>query len=58
MPKSNTDYWKPKLLKNVERDREHLKQLEANGWSVEVVWECETKDAEELRSRLTRFLDG
>lgn len=43
MPKSKPDYWKPKLARNVERDRQHQAELEANGWSVLIVWECETK---------------
>ena len=37
-PSSNQDYWRSKILRNVERD-----QLEALGWKVIVVWECELK---------------
>ncbi|MGY3134575.1 DNA mismatch endonuclease (patch repair protein) [Bradyrhizobium sp. USDA 4501] len=55
-PKSNTDYWNPKLTRNKERDAERIASLEANGWNVLVVWECETKDAKALQSRLRKFL--
>lgn len=40
-PKSNTDYWEPKLKRNVERDRENIQKLEQMGWRTFVVWECE-----------------
>jgi hypothetical protein len=32
------------------------KSLEAAGWHVLFVWECETRDAEGLRARLETFL--
>lgn len=56
-PKSNTDYWLPKLQRNVERDASSIRALEALGWSVLVVWECETK-SETLAERLSAFLDS
>ena len=43
MPKSNTDYWKPKLERNKARDAENIRKLEAMGWNVIVVWECSLK---------------
>jgi DNA mismatch endonuclease (patch repair protein) len=42
-PKSNQDYWKPKLERNRLRDVENVAKLQANGWSVIIVWECELK---------------
>jgi len=42
-PKAHADYWGPKLDRNVERDREALVKLEADGWTAVVVWECEVK---------------
>lgn len=39
-PKSNTDYWGPKIAGNVERDTRNRALLEACGWSVLVVREC------------------
>jgi G:T-mismatch repair DNA endonuclease (very short patch repair protein) len=29
-----------------------IRQLEAMGWRVIVVWECETRDVERLRERI------
>jgi len=43
LPKSNQDYWIPKIQRNVERDRQNIKALEDAGWKVIVIWECELK---------------
>ena len=44
-PKSNTDFWKAKIERNQQRDQEVWRQLEAKGWYVLIVWECELKKA-------------
>src|SRR3989338_4814443 len=41
MPKSNTTYWVPKILRNVERDCSNKKELKKLGWNVLTIWECE-----------------
>lgn len=38
-PKSNRDYWVPKLNRNAERDVEQTALLERGGWSVVRIWE-------------------
>ena len=45
MPKTNIDFWKAKITRNQERDQEVWRQLEAKGWSVIIVWECQLKKA-------------
>ncbi len=52
IPKSNIDYWKPKLFGNVARDASHRANLEELGWNVAVIWECETKKADVLIEKL------
>lgn len=42
-PRTNADYWNKKLDRNMQRDQENYAALEASGWRVLVVWECETK---------------
>jgi DNA mismatch endonuclease (patch repair protein) len=42
-PKSNTDYWIPKLAANVERDARKEQELRDRGWKAMVIWECEIK---------------
>lgn len=56
MPKSNLDYWKPKLARTRERDQETIELLEAEGWRVMVVWECELREQTELILRIQDFL--
>lgn len=47
-PKSNAAYWESKLKGNLERDRLRYHELEARGYRVFVVWECETRKPELL----------
>lgn len=42
-PKSNTEYWRNKINRNVERDKENNKLLMQTGWRVLTVWECQLK---------------
>jgi DNA mismatch endonuclease, patch repair protein len=56
VPRSNTAYWSPKLARTIERDRSAILDLQALGWRVLVVWECETKQAHGLLGRLEKFL--
>ncbi len=37
------DFWTAKIARNQERDQEVWRQLEAKGWYVIIVWECELK---------------
>lgn len=43
LPKSNVEYWVVKFARNVERDEQSRAALEALGWKVHVVWECQLK---------------
>lgn len=42
-PSSNQEYWKPKILRNVERDKNNCRELSSKGWNVITIWECELK---------------
>lgn len=55
-PKANADYWVSKIGRNMARDARTRAALEAQGWRVLVVWECEIKDAETLAAKLRAFL--
>jgi DNA mismatch endonuclease (patch repair protein) len=56
-PKSNLDYWLPKLARNKERDQQQEAELESLGWSILVVWECSTRNRSKLAEQLRAFLD-
>ena len=60
-PSTNEEYWRPKIMGNVERDKRNLAELQQLGWTVLTVWECELKkkviDAtlEQLEKRLCKI---
>jgi len=58
MPKSRLDFWAPKLEANRQRDIANIERLEAMGWQVMLVWECELRDREQLGNKLGRFIEG
>jgi len=41
LPSTNSEFWKKKLLRNIEKDKEHQQKCIELGWKVLVVWECE-----------------
>lgn len=45
VPKTNTDFWVEKVARNQQRNQEVWRQLEAKGWYVIIVWECQLKQA-------------
>ena len=57
LPKTRDEYWRPKIGSNKARDEKNLRDLVELGWSVYVVWECETKSVEELSHKLNEFLE-
>lgn len=56
LPKSNTSYWSQKLSGNKARDLRNADALEAAGWKVLAIWDCETHDVAVLAERLRAFL--
>ncbi len=42
-PRSNVEFWEAKFNRNVVRDKIEHAALEAVGWHVIVIWECEVK---------------
>lgn len=56
-PKSQEQYWAPKLLANAERDQRRLHELEALGWSSLVVWQCELRYPDQAFATVRRFLE-
>lgn len=54
-PKSKQEYWLPKIMRNQNRDVEHLAALSNLGWRVLIIWECEINNSD-LARRLHEFL--
>ncbi|WP_095051581.1 very short patch repair endonuclease [Pseudomonas sp. Irchel s3b2] len=53
-PKSRLEFWLPKLARNVERDLNTQQTLLSLGWRVVVVWECDTKNRDLLRTEIQK----
>lgn len=57
-PKSNQEYWIPKLKRTVKRDLDNYDKLKHLGWDFLILWECEIKQNESLRETIITFLSG
>ena len=51
-PKSNIEFWETKIARNKHRDEVTAAHLEALGWTVIVVWECELRGKEKAEARI------
>lgn len=57
IPKSNVDYWAPKLEKTIKRDAMNKRKLKRDGWDVLTIWECEVeKKLLSTKKRILGFL--
>jgi len=55
LPKTNREYWKRKIERNIERDKRNTQALVDNGWRVIRIWEHEMQNAvtrSKIRSRI------
>ena len=54
-PKTRTEYWLDKFERNVANDRARYEALEAAGWNVITLWECDiNKRFDETMSRVVQ----
>jgi DNA mismatch endonuclease (patch repair protein) len=53
MPATRSDYWMAKFAATEARDARTTQQLQAAGWRVIVIWECETRDAAAVERALS-----
>ena len=56
MPKTNVVYWRRKLKRNVEKQKEDIKALRKLRWKVFIIWECQTKNKDHLVNEVQRIL--
>jgi len=52
VPRSNREYWLPKLKRNRARDADNIRRLRALEWRVIVLWECEVANQSRLQTEL------
>ena len=58
LPKSNIEFWKEKIERNIERDRESMQALLVLGWKVIRVWECELRNKANREGTLDRIYNS
>ncbi len=58
LPKSNVEFWKAKIERNVARDVCNEVALKALGWRVVRVWECELRNKVNREETLNRIYDS
>lgn len=57
-PATRPDFWRHKFEQNVERDARVQTSIEALGWRVLIIWECETKSVEALEKLRFQIVHG
>lgn len=57
LPKSNVEFWRDKIDRNMARDAKNEERLLAMGWRVVRLWECEIRNVSDRQSRLERLYD-
>lgn len=55
LPETAKEFWTEKIGRNRERDRIVRDKLEAAGWRVFVVWQCEILNRADQKERLERL---
>lgn len=58
MPKTNKEYWIKKLNHNKKKQNTDIKNLRKLGWSISVIWECQTKDDLTLTKKIKRICNN
>jgi len=56
VPRTNQEYWIPKLSRNKIRDRRTNASIRRLGWHILTVWECQLKNQEAVERRVKKFL--
>ena len=56
--KTNAAFWADKIEANRQRDRRKTRALEALGWRVERIWECQCGNARALSALSQRLRSG
>lgn len=56
-PKSNIGFWQAKIARNRHRDEVAVAHLEALGWHVITIWECELRGVDKSDRRIDELVN-
>ena len=57
-PKTRVNFWEKKFKDNVKRDMNNRHALEELGWKSAVIWECQTKDPNDLKKNILNIIES
>ena len=57
LPKSNVEFWKSKIERNVARDARNEEELKSLGWRILRVWECDIRKVSGREEYLQKLSD-
>jgi len=57
-PKTRVNFWEKKFKDNVKRDMNNRHALEELGWKSAVIWECQTKDPDDLKKNILNIIES
>lgn len=56
IPTTHREFWEKKIFGNRARDDRNIAALESLGYHCLIIWQCELKNEQSLRQRLSDFL--
>jgi len=56
-PKSKIEFWNNKFATNIKRDQEVSEKIKNSDWRQLIIWECQTRNKDQLIVTLTEFLN-
>ncbi|ONG41804.1 very short patch repair endonuclease [Alkanindiges hydrocarboniclasticus] len=57
LPATRTEFWRQKIGRNQERDRQNTLRLLELGWRVLIWWECNTRNSSEFEEAIETVIE-
>jgi DNA mismatch endonuclease (patch repair protein) len=57
IPSTNTSFWKSKIARNMQRDKENTKKLRNAGWKVFTFWEHQLTGNKDIQEVIAKIID-
>lgn len=55
-PSTNVEFWTNKIDTTIARDENSIRLLKDHGWRVLVIWGCEVRNIDYIKTTLIKFL--
>jgi len=57
LPKTRKEFWKEKINRNIQRDKNNKIELQKQGWKVITIWQCKLKNKMIQEKTLKNLID-